>query len=342
LASLQLSIALTVAINQVARGEELLEIARDCFRFVTTFFEPIDISATHIYLSALELSPLSSIVRRSYYHRRHAPFPRVVAGTMISWYDNINIRGAGNRLHFHPSTWSPCGQFVATGYQRAVEIRDPLTTELLSTLLSPNPARTLAYSPDGRTLAALSSTSLIIWDIQTDGVAKEVDGTNGTSLVWSLDGRAIITISGAVWVYNVDLGTKKSLGTLQSRESPYLWAHNKTFRVMTTGLDGQGWTVDIYEAGSVLTKIESFRIGSLGQEDMIWSFSPPTYRISVVTFRLRILDIRNSEILLDDDRHVDSHSFSSDGSLFAGFAQSAVLIWKYGSDRYTLWRTLSF
>jgi hypothetical protein len=44
---------------------------------VTKFFEPINVSATHIYHSALELSPLSSIVRRLYYHQRHTPFPRV-------------------------------------------------------------------------------------------------------------------------------------------------------------------------------------------------------------------------------------------------------------------------
>ncbi|KAF9645947.1 hypothetical protein BDM02DRAFT_3062746, partial [Thelephora ganbajun] len=46
--------------------EELLDIARDYSHFVATFFEPISVSATHIYHSALELSPLSSIVRRRY------------------------------------------------------------------------------------------------------------------------------------------------------------------------------------------------------------------------------------------------------------------------------------
>jgi hypothetical protein len=61
--------------------KQLLETARDCFHFVTKFFEPINVSAAHIYHSALELSPLSSIVRRLYYHQRHTPFPRVLVGT---------------------------------------------------------------------------------------------------------------------------------------------------------------------------------------------------------------------------------------------------------------------
>jgi len=312
---------------------------------MTTFFEPIDVSATHIYHSALESSPLSSIVRRLYYHRRHSPFPRVVAGTMGSWYNDINIRSARSTLYYEPSAWSPCGQFVSTGYQGAVEIRDPLTSELLSTLLSPHRIHALAYSPDGRTLATLSPTSFVFWDIQTGGMAKEVEcgDTDGAPFVWSLDGRAIgTTLSGAVQVYDVDLGTMRTLGTLQSSDKPHLWAHNEAFRVMTTGWDGQARTVDIFEAGSVLTKIESFRVGSFGQHDPIRSFSPTTYRISVeARGQLRILDIRNSECLLEDDRYLVSHSFSSEGDLFAGFAQSSVWIWKYGSGSYTLWRTLS-
>jgi hypothetical protein len=48
--------------NQVAQNEQLLDTAKDCFRFVIKFFEPINVSATHIYHSALELTPLSSIV----------------------------------------------------------------------------------------------------------------------------------------------------------------------------------------------------------------------------------------------------------------------------------------
>ncbi|KAF9649802.1 hypothetical protein BDM02DRAFT_3094169, partial [Thelephora ganbajun] len=46
--------------------EGLLDTARDYSQFVRTFFEPISVSATHIYHSALELSPFSSIVRKRY------------------------------------------------------------------------------------------------------------------------------------------------------------------------------------------------------------------------------------------------------------------------------------
>ena len=59
-----------------------------------------------------------------------------------------------------------------------MEIRDQLTLELISIL---QPAETilyltgpLAYAPDGRSIACASDTAIIIWDIQTGGVAKEI------------------------------------------------------------------------------------------------------------------------------------------------------------------------
>jgi len=48
--------------NQVANDPQLLNTARDYFQFATNFFEVINVSAPHIYHSALELSPLSSVV----------------------------------------------------------------------------------------------------------------------------------------------------------------------------------------------------------------------------------------------------------------------------------------
>jgi WD40 repeat protein len=76
-------------------------------------------------------------------------------------------------------TWSPCGQFIAAQTSEAVEIRNCLTLELLTTL---KPTETtpsalmgpLAYSPDGHSLACGSNTAILIWDIQTGGIAKEI------------------------------------------------------------------------------------------------------------------------------------------------------------------------
>ena len=349
------------AMNQVSGAEELLNTAKDYFHFVTQFFEPINISAVHIYHSALELSPLSSIVRRLYYHRRRTPFPRVVAGIPNAWEECIYLHAES---HYRVYTWSPCGRFVAALARETVDIRDPLSSELLSTLTQSDLSNTgqLAYSPDGYFLASLSSISLTIWDIQTGGVAREIkrSADNNTSLAWSLNGATICTIvtnpvtsfrdskitgDYTVNVYDVASGTTLSTGTLQSRNKPHLWAHNMSFRVITMEQGDQAFTINTFEVGSILTKVESFHIKPWRERDRIASFSPTTYRISIFSStpgHLRILDVRKSECLLEmpEEKHLDpgSHSFSSDGSLFAASFSRGIHIWKYTSSRYTPWR----
>ena len=118
-------------INQVSRDKELLNTARDYFHFVTKFFEPIKVSATHVYHSALGLSPFSSIIRRLYYHQRDGSSPRVVVGIQDSWDPSLAV---SCKHDVRPCTWSPCGRFIAAGNGEDVEIRDPLSFELLSTL----------------------------------------------------------------------------------------------------------------------------------------------------------------------------------------------------------------
>src|SRR5882757_1608224 len=97
---------------QVAQEHQLLETARDYYQFVTNFFEVINVSATHIYHSALELSPLSSTVRKLYYYQRPHPSPRVVIGVPDSW--DPSTAASPRHSHCLSPTWSPCGQLIAT------------------------------------------------------------------------------------------------------------------------------------------------------------------------------------------------------------------------------------
>ena len=93
--------------NQVAGDEQLLDITKDYSRFVMNFFEVINVSVVHIYHSALELSPVSSIIRTLYYDRRITPLPKVVIGIPDSWDQSVAVSGKDN---YHGlCTWSPCG-----------------------------------------------------------------------------------------------------------------------------------------------------------------------------------------------------------------------------------------
>ena len=340
--------------NQVAEDRQLLDIARDYFQFATNFFEVINVSATHIYHSALELSPLSSIVRKFYYSHRPHPSPRVVIGTPDSW-DPSTASVSTKHSYYLSSTWSPCSQSVATVTKEAVEVRDALALKLLSTLrpasLAASLRRGLAFSPDGHSLAGCSNTGIVIWDTQTGGVVgmieREITG-HGLELVWSLDGRMIGTISPrvsetlTVCAYDVASGAMRSSETVQSTGSGHLWAHDGSFRLMTTTKDRKTSTINIYEVGSGLTKVEQF---SFPSHPAFGVFSPSTYRISVSVTRdhnrdpeLLILNVRNSEVLLRETGPYWRTSFSPDGNFVAAFAGNRLPIWIYASGRYTQWR----
>jgi len=338
--------------NQVVRDDQLLDTARDYFQFATNFFEVIDVSATHIYHSALELSPLSSIVRKLYYCQRPQPSPKVVIGIPEMW--DPNTVAPTKHSYYLSSAWSPCGKSVAVVAEETVEIRDALTLELVSTLQSPKVTTRfrhgLSYSPDGFSISGCSNTAIIIWDAQTGGVIKEIKHKitgDGLEFAWSLDGTTIGIISPQVMetfpvhICNVALGTTLSPGTLQSRDNPYLWAHNRSFHVMTTTVGQRGQRIDIFEVGSSITKIESF---TLQPHSTLKTFSPTTYRICTSVTRghnntvLLVSDIHNSRALLQETGTYWGPTFSPDASFFAAFSGGHLVIWRYASGHYTKWK----
>ena len=333
---------------------------------MTKFFEVASVSAPHIYHSALELSPPSSIVRKLYHHQRITSSVGPAIGTPSSWSQSVPIPDKDSP--YRSCAWSPCGRFIAAQTHEAVEVRDPLTSELLSSLQStertPRLTGPLAYSSDGRSLCCASNTGIIIWDIQTGGMVREVgcDDTldNSSSLMWSSDGRTIGAVlrrcdTWAVVTYDVASGRILSRDTLKSADEPYIWAHDKSFLVMVTSLgrEVKACTIDIFEVGPTLIQVRSFPISMERWPGPWWSFhvksfSPISHHVSIsVTAgggRLLVLDARNPVgYLLNENQSSDIHCFSSDGKLFAASLRGGVHVWKYSHDPnpgYTPWRTL--
>jgi hypothetical protein len=338
----------------VAKDHQLLLIARDCFQFVATFSEVISLSATHIYHSALELSPLTSIVRKLYHHQKPYPSPRVVIGIGDSW-QLTNVIPNKDSYHLS-STWSPCGQLVAVVDEKVVVVRDALTLNPLSTPQSSKATTSfrggLAYSPDGSSLAGCSDSAIIVWDTQTGGEVTRVEcevTSKGLQLMWSNDGEIIAAVSPwesetiTIHTYSIASGTILSFGKLKSKDKPYIWADKKSFQIMVTIQDEKDRTFNIFEVGNTLTKAESFPSQS---RFSLQAFSPTTFRASVscwsrahpVTRELHILDIRNSEVLLLEKKEWAHATFSPDANLFAATFVDHISIWKYGSGYYVQWK----
>lgn len=346
----------THTLNQVAKDHQLLDTTMDYFHFVTTFSELINTSATHIYHSALELSPLSSIIRKFYHYQRPCPSPRVVIGIPDSWESKSSI--SANHSYYISSTWSPSGQSIAAATERGVRLWDSLSLKPLSAFQSTKATirlrHGLAFSPDGHSLAGCSDAGMIIWDTQTGGMVKEIGcevPDSGLELVWALDGRTIGTIPSGVLktytmcIYDILVGDVLSSVTLQSWGEPYIWAYGKSFQIATTAAQyGKGYRIDIFEAGSTLIEIGSFPLKSHLYPE---AFSPSTYRISVSIPEshhhkpeLLILDLHNSGTLLKETGSYGGSSFSPDASLFGAFIGGHFSIWRYTSGKYTHWREL--
>ena len=176
-----------------------------------------------------------SIIRQLYYHRCRpiTPWPRVEIGAPDAWDQSVSASNQGHE--YRSCTWSPCGRFVAAQTVGTVEIQSQLTFELLTTLqpteIIGSLTGPLTYSPDGRSIACGSGTSILIWDIQTGGVARKIRcGLKNISMVWSSDGRKIGFIDTKTRVHTCDLvsGTTISPGKISPTADPYFWAHEES------------------------------------------------------------------------------------------------------------------
>ena len=130
----------------------LINLATDCLRFVTEFFEVISQSAPHIYHSALQLAPQSSLVWKLYSQHIGSQIARIVTGIPSSW--DLCTASAGV-TDCRGAIWSPCGNFIAVGSLGGATIHDSATLEILSIPNTPgwvSAIRSLAFSPDGSLL----------------------------------------------------------------------------------------------------------------------------------------------------------------------------------------------
>lgn len=292
------------------------------------------------------MCPISSIVRKLYYNQCHGitRFPRVVIGIPDSWDLTASFSGKDD---YKFCTWSPCGRFVAVLTERSVEIRNQLTFEVLIVLQSTKntpihlPMGPLAYSPDGRSLACGFPNAIVIWDIQTGGVVKEIECRRRIlSLVWSLDGGTIATTLGCerlilgVETYEVASGGRLFVERFESGVVHHLWPCEQSFQFITVEWSNSDPTceISIFEIGPTPIKIKSYSVmtGMKLPSFSTFIFSPSTYRVSIPgSDTLCILDIRNSACLLRTTGDFSSLRFSSDGSLFAAFYRDGIRIWNY-------------
>ena len=235
---------LTFAMTQAS---PTFNLASDFFRFLLAFFEVISISASHIYISALPLSPKSSLVREVY-KKYTSPLVRVVWGLSVSWEQSIAI--ISHNEPYDGIAWSPCSRFLAVAEGPTARILDAVTLKPLSTFQRSWHAATswLSFSPEGRILMQFyQDGNLASWDLQT---GSPVDFTplewplsfpNILSSAYSTDRKIVAVVhrdleDGSVTIATCDLHPTPRTGYYRipdGRRIGPIWTHGQCFRFAT-------------------------------------------------------------------------------------------------------------
>ena len=340
----------------------ILDLARDYSRFVITFFDLISVSASHIYLSALPLSPQTSLVREMY-KRHQCPLVRVVQGLPTSW--EAVVTSIYNEDFDGMASWSPCNRFIAVARSGTVEIRDAVTLSLLNTFESPSDSDPqFRFSQDSRFLTRFSGADLVTWDLQTGGlVGVDTVLPQGMDLDWwyfsstySTDGKML-----AVVYSDEDLENPNTfIATHDFSTTPAhlyrvpeghfvspIWTHGEFLRFATVELGH----MTIWELDFILTQIpqvvESLPVpdetaDTGGLEESL--FLPTLSRLAMAfEYELLVWDARDSKILLKTrDIYPPRMTFSSNGRFFACAGHDRVHVWKESPAGYVLHQKLAF
>ena len=344
-----------------------LDIARDCSRFVIKFFDLINTSAQHIHISALPLSPRTSIVR-GIYKQYERPLVRVVHGLPTSWEPVVaTAHGWG----FYEAVWSPCNRFIAVAKSNTVEIRDAATLALLPTFDCPNYVySSLTFFRDCRFMAVFTLNGYISWDLKTGGsveVEIHIDSTRWKDLVGQWCSSSVYSIDGkSVAVVFFDSRDNTHIVTCDASAAPAhhypvseglvippIWTRGEFLRFATV----ESGRITIWEVDFAFTHppeaVESLTIPDEVtdvEELEQFLFLPTLSRLAIaLQDTLLIWGARGSKLLLrfsspDLGSSFPSMSFSSNGLFFACLLEKTgeVCVWKESLSGYTLHQRLAF
>lgn len=322
-----------------------------------TFFDVISISATHIYISALPLSPHTSIVYELYKKYAH-PLVRVIQGLPTSWGPALATSYREGREP--AAVWSPCSRFIAiTGYT-IIDILDATTLEQLNTFKSQEGDQKLSFSPDGHTLIQFDQEKLSSWDLQTGAPVntifyarrQEITYQNPFSVAYSMDEQILVVLndihSGPTYIDTYDLFSGTHIYSYHPPEGHIVtpvWTHGECFRFVTVKPRSIMMWETTFASVHTLEMIQSFpvpeKITDMENEEFL--FLPPLSQLAfTANDTICIWDAQGSRFLLKYGpppfgKSFEGMSFSSDGHFFLHTAsRKEIYVWKKTFASYTL------
>jgi WD40 repeat protein len=267
-------------------------------------------------------------------------------GTAIAW-DLTGDRRLGRPFTFthdrtfsttgydgHPGKFSPDGRLIAVGLkEQGVALWDarklkPVGAPLLDT---DGEVKTLAFSPDGRTLAAVTKTMLTLWDVGSRSRLHEPLYAGHPSIVlavgFSPDGATLATASSDLGLQLRDPATGDTLDALG-----FGGASDLSFSAdgaMIASVPSQGGA-EVWDAATG-TSIATFD-GEPGNEDFSVALSPDGHLLAIGGFGrvVRVWDVRTQKLVHELDQGGNGAftlEFSPDSRTLAvsGFEPAASL-----------------
>ena len=246
--------------------------------------------------------------------------------------------------------FSPNGKMLASGGgDRTVRLWDVQTGELRKTLTEHTNGKSVAFSPDGRTLASSRYRNVHLWDVQTGELRKTLTDHRGDvrSVAFSPDGRTLASESGNFWMGGEirlwDAETGKLLKRLTGHKG---WATDISF-------SPDGRTLAI---GSGKTEIGKVHLWDVEAGELLKTFTKHKGNVNSISFSpngrilasedregtIRLWDVRTGKLrkkLTGHTKGVYSISFSPDGKMLASGSQDRkVRLWdvRTGKLRKTL------
>jgi WD40 repeat protein len=178
----------------------------------------------------------------------------------------------------------------------------------------------LAFSPDGRLLAAASGVEVKLWDVSSGVELRTLRGHSDqvTSVAFAPDGTRLVTGATDVrlWALEWGAGAPEPTPTLE------LSAPIRT----TVPLSGRAITPENAEQ-----VIQRAQLDSDWTRQLLWS--PDGNLLAVCTYHIYFYDAQSLEqvYVIDSVQWPNGIAFSPDGTLFAAAVSEGVKLWEVGS-----------
>ena len=220
----------------------LRSLAEDCLRFTMHFFHPIQQSASHVYHSALPLSP-----RTSMFHSKTLKDKtkiRVFHGQADAWGVTVRTIPTSSKNITCMEAFS--NKIAAACDDNTVGIYDSITGVLKLSMSLADPVKVIRGSPDGLILFCAHKTpSITVWDMQTGGLVHTFHlGGSAQDIAVSLEGRYLASRSAdtpvEVWEVSGEMGGA-AIWTGSSATS-FCWLDPEALLAVSTGA-----SVDIHD-----------------------------------------------------------------------------------------------